>query len=75
MKRGKVVKQNGIALPNGQMMKEIDDSGYKYLAIVEMDKIKETDMKDKFASTNTREGVARPAAGIRSSSCYYWDKN
>ena len=53
-KRGKVVKQNGIALPNGQTMKEIDESGYKYLGIVEMDKIKETDMKDKFASEYKR---------------------
>ena len=44
------MKQNGIALPNGQMMKAIDESGYKYLGIVELDKIKETDMKDKFAS-------------------------
>ncbi len=54
MKRGKVVNQNGIALPNGQIMKEIDENGYKYLGIVEMDKIKETDMKDKFASEYKR---------------------
>ena len=43
-----------FALPNGQTMKEIDESGYKYLGIVEMDKIKETDMKDKFASEYKR---------------------
>ena len=48
------MKQNGIALPNGQMMKAIDESGYKYLGIVELDKIKETDMKDKFASEYKR---------------------
>ena len=48
------MKQNGITLPNGQMMKEIDESGYKYLGIVEMDKIKETEMKDKFASEYKR---------------------
>ena len=54
LKRGKAVKQNGIALPNGQMMKEIDESGYKYLGIVEMDKIKEIDMKDKFVSEYKR---------------------
>ena len=54
LKRGKIVKQNGITLPNGQMMKEVDESGYKYLGIVEMDKIKETEMKDKFASEYKR---------------------
>ncbi|XP_063595812.1 uncharacterized protein LOC134772704 [Penaeus indicus] len=54
LKRGKMVKQNGVALPNGQMMKEIDESGYKYLGIVEMDKIKETDMKEKFTSEYKR---------------------
>lgn len=47
-------KLNGVALPNGQMIKAIDESGYKYLDIVEMDKIKENDMKDKFASEYKR---------------------
>ena len=54
LKRGKIVKQNGITFPNGQMMKEIDESGYKYLGIVEVDKIKEKEMKDKFASEYKR---------------------
>ena len=54
LKRGKILKQDGITLPNGQMMKEIDESGYKYLGIVEIDKIKETEMKDKFASEYKR---------------------
>ena len=54
LKRGKVVKQNGIVLPNGQVMKEIDESGYEYLGIVEIDKIKETEMKDKFAGEYKR---------------------
>lgn len=48
------MKLNGVALPNGQMTKGVDESGYKYLVIVEMDKIKETDMKDKFASKYER---------------------
>ena len=30
MKRGKVVKSEGISMPNGNMMKNIEDSGYKY---------------------------------------------
>lgn len=48
------MKQNGVALPNGQMMKGIDERGYKYLGILEMDKIKEADMKDQFASEYKR---------------------
>ena len=35
LKKGKIVKQNGISLPNGDLMKEIDEHGYKYLGIVE----------------------------------------
>lgn len=54
LKKGKVVKLNGVALPNGQMIKDIDESGYKYLGIVEMDKIRENDMKDKVASEYKR---------------------
>ena len=42
------------ARPNGQMMKEIDESGYKYLGIIEMNKIKATDTKDNFASEYKR---------------------
>ena len=41
LKKGKVVKQNGISLPNGQVKKDIDENGYKYLGIVEINKIKE----------------------------------
>ena len=54
LKRGKVVKQNGISLPNGLIMKDIDEIGYKYLGIVEFDKIKETEMKGKFAAEYKR---------------------
>lgn len=44
------MKLSGVALPNGHMMKEIDENGYQYLGIVELDEIKETSTKDKFAS-------------------------
>ena len=45
--------ENGLVLPNEQM-REIDERGYKYLGIVEMDKIKETEMKEKFPSEYKR---------------------
>ena len=35
-------------------MREIDESRYKYLGIVEMDKIKKTDMKETFSSEYKR---------------------
>ena len=54
LKRGKVAKLNDLVLPNGKMMTETDERGYRYLGIVEMDKIKETDMKEKFAKKYKR---------------------
>ena len=37
MKRGKVVKSNGISMSDENMMKNIEESGYKYLGILETD--------------------------------------
>ena len=37
LKMGKVVRNQGIELPNGQTMKEVEQEGYKYLGIVELD--------------------------------------
>ena len=49
MKRGKVVRLNGLVILLGQMIREIDERGYKYLGTAEMDKIKERNVKEKFA--------------------------
>ena len=46
MKRGKVVRCEGIKLPNCEVMKEVKKEGYKYLGIVELDTIKENEMKE-----------------------------
>ena len=48
MKRGKVIRANGIRLSDGQDMKDIDDAGYTYLGTLETDKIREKEMKEKF---------------------------
>ena len=45
LKRGKIAKIEGIVLPDGQVMKEIDDNGYKYLGILEGEHLKEKEMK------------------------------
>ena len=48
LKGGKVVECEGIVLPNGETIKIIEDEGYKYLEILEMDEIKEEAMKNRF---------------------------
>ena len=47
LKRGKIVRRQGIELPNRETMKEVEQEGYTYLGIVELDKIKENEMKEK----------------------------
>ena len=47
MKRGKVVRCEGIKFPNCEVMKEVEKEGYTYFGIVELDKIKENEMKEK----------------------------
>ena len=48
LKQGKLCKSEGIKLINGHMTKEVDDEGYKYLGILELDKFKEREMKEIF---------------------------
>ena len=48
MNRGKVKSTDGIELPSGEKIREIEEDGYKYLGILEYDKVKEQEMKDKF---------------------------
>ena len=45
MKRDKIVKSEGIKLPDGKVMKQVGQEGYTYL--IELDKIKETELKEK----------------------------
>ena len=47
LKRGKIVRRQGLELPNGEIMKEMEQEGYTYLGKVELDKIKEKEMKEK----------------------------
>ena len=47
MKRGKLSSTDGIVLPNGEAIKEVEKDGYRYLGIPELDTFKEKEMKDK----------------------------
>lgn len=48
MRRGKLIRTEGIYVPSGEMMKGIEpDSGDKYLRIPESVGIRHSDMKEK----------------------------
>ena len=49
IEKGKVIRTDCIGLQNGKHMKDIDETGYTYLGILETDKIKEKEMKGKFS--------------------------
>ena len=54
LKKGKLVKFDGIHLPNQEIMKEVDENGYTYLGILELDEIKEHEMKNKVTAEYKR---------------------
>ena len=54
MKKGKLSKTEGIQLVNGETIKEVCEEGYKYLGILELDKVKEQEMKDIFRNEYMR---------------------
>ena len=47
MKRGKVVESDGLCMPDGTVMRNIEEGGYKYLRILEADGIKHDEMKEQ----------------------------
>ena len=48
LKRVKVVPSEGVEMPDGEKIKEVEKNGFKYLGILEYNKIKESKMKDDF---------------------------
>ena len=67
MERGKVVTINGIRLPDEQDMKDIDETDYTYLGILEIDKTKEKEMKKKFTKEYLQQSrlILRPKVNGR----------
>ena len=47
-------KSIGLNLPNGKLTKAIGEDGYKYLGILEYDKVKEKEMKTEFVGEYKR---------------------
>ena len=54
LKKGKPVKFDGIYLPNHEIVKEVDEKGYTYLGILELDQKKEDKMKNKVTAEYKR---------------------
>ena len=54
-KKGKLIKFDGIHLPNQKIMKELDENGHTYLGILELDEIKEHEMKKKVTAEYKRK--------------------
>ena len=48
LKRGKVVSSEGVEMPERERIKEVLKNGYKYLGILEYNKIKESNMKENY---------------------------
>ena len=52
--RGKVTRTEGIQLPDGNNIKDIDETGYKYLGIIEGEEIKLQEMKENIKREYTK---------------------
>ena len=47
MKRGKKIEDEGISLPDGQQIQDLGENSYKYLGILEADRIRMEEVKEK----------------------------
>ena len=50
LKRGKMVRTEGIELADGKRMREVNLAGYKYLGVLQLDSIMNREMKEKVKS-------------------------
>ena len=49
VKGGKRVLGEGLELPSGDVMKEVDENGYKYLGVLQSEKVMNKKMKEKIS--------------------------
>ena len=54
LKRGKMVRTEGIELPDGNCMREVNVDVYKYLGVLQLDSIMNREMKEKVKSEYIR---------------------
>ena len=48
LKRGNVVSSEEVKMPDGERIKEVEKNRYRYLSILEYNKIKESKLKENF---------------------------
>ena len=55
MRKGKIVKSDGIQLPNDKVIKSLEEGeSYKYLGVLEADEVIVNEIKDKVKKTYYR---------------------
>ena len=54
IERGKIVQTEGIELPDGKRMREVNFDGYKYLGVLQLDSIMDKEMRERLKSKYTR---------------------
>ena len=54
LERGRLVQSEGIELPDGERMKEVDQEGYKYLGVLQLDKTMNKEMKENIGNEYIR---------------------
>jgi len=54
IKRGKLSKAEGLRLLSGNMITTVNEEGYRYIGIIELDKVKEQEMKLEFRAEYMR---------------------
>ena len=50
LKKGKMVRTEGIELPDGKRMREVNLDGYKYLGVLQLDSTMNRELKEKVKS-------------------------
>ena len=55
LERGRLVKSEGIEFPDGERMKEVDQEGYMYLAVLQLDKTINKEMKENIGNEYIRK--------------------
>ena len=67
LKRGTLLKSEGIQLPNESMIKSVnEDKGYKYLGILQANQIMHNEMKCKISKENKHDKIIEEQGiGIR----------
>ena len=53
LERGRLVKSEGVELPDGERMKEVDQEGYKYFGVLQLEKIMNNEMKENIGNEYT----------------------